>query len=86
MSATKIPLINKQLEQSRDAILKGSSTGADEATLDALFQAMIDGTNTTRLFREWFPLAHAQDVTAAALEEGASDSGTVANRYHTLCR
>ena len=86
MSATRIPIINRQLEQIRDAILKGHAHGADAATLDTLFGAMVDGTNTTKLFREWWPLARAQDIEAAALQEGASDAGTVANRYHTLTR
>ena len=86
MSATRTPIINRQLEQIRDAILKGHAHGADAATLDTLFGAMVDGTNTTKLFREWWPLARAQDIEAANLGAGDSDAGTVANRYHTLCR
>ena len=84
--ATRIPIINRQLEEIRDAILKGHVNGADAATLDTLFGAMIDGANTTKLFREWWPLARAQDVEAANLGVGDPDAGTVANRYHTLCR
>ena len=78
MSTHRVPLINKQLEEIRDAILMGHSVGADAVTLDALFGAMVDGTNTTKLFREWWPLARAQD--------SASESTTVQNRYHTLER
>ena len=84
--SSRIPIINKQLEEIRDAILKAHTNGADAATLDALFGAMIDGTNTTKLFREWWPLARAQDIAEAALGSGDSDAGTVANRYHTLVR
>jgi len=75
-----------QLDQIRDAILKAHSSGADAATLDGLFGAMIDGENTTKLFRDWWELARAQDIAEAALEPGASDAGTAANRYHTLER
>jgi len=78
MSAERIPIINKQLEEIRDAILMGHASGADAVTLDALFTAMVDGTNTTKLFREWWPLARAQD--------SLSEDTAVANRYHTLCR
>ena len=75
-----------QLDQIRDAILKAHSGGADAATLDAMFGAMINGENTTKIFRDWWELARAQDVAEAALEPGASDAGTAANRYHTLIR
>ena len=75
-----------QLDQIRDAILKAHSGGADAATLDGLFGAMINGENTTKIFRDWWELARAQDITEAALEPGASDAGTAANRYHTLTR
>ena len=67
-----------QLDEIRDAILAGSTPGASAVTLDALFQAMINGENTTKVFRDWWPLARAQD--------GASEDTTVANRYHTLER
>ena len=75
-----------QLDEIRDAIMKAHSGGADAATLDGLFGAMIDGENTTKLFRDWWELARAQDIAEAALEPGASDAGTAANRYHTLDR
>ena len=75
-----------QLDQIRDAILKAHSGGADAATLDGLFGAMINGENTTKIFRDWWELARAQDIAEAALEPGASDAGTAANRYHTLTR
>ena len=67
-----------QLDEIRDAILAGHTPGASAETLDALFRAMINGENTTKVFRDWWPLARAQD--------GASDDTTVANRYHTLER
>ena len=67
-----------QLDEIRDAILAGHTPGASAETLDALFRAMINGENTTKVFRDWWPLARAQD--------GASDDTTVANRDHTLER
>ena len=67
-----------QLDEIRDAILAGHTPGASAETLDALFRAMINGENTTKVFRDWWPLARAQD--------SASDDTTVANRYHTLER
>ena len=67
-----------QLDEIRDAILTGHASGADAATLDALFRAMINGENTTKIFRDWWPLARAQD--------SASEDTTVQNRYHTLDR
>ena len=67
-----------QLDEIRDAILAGHTPGASAETLDALFRAMVNGENTTKVFRDWWPLARAQD--------GASDDTAVANRYHTLER
>ena len=67
-----------QLDEIRDAILAGHTPGASAETLDALFRAMINGENTTKVFLDWWPLARAQD--------GASDDTAVANRYHTLER
>ena len=67
-----------QLDAIRDAILSAHTPGATAVTMDALFQAMIDGTNTTKIFRDWWPLARAQD--------SASEDTTVQNRYHTLER
>ena len=67
-----------QLDEIRDAILASHTPGASAETLDALFRAMINGENTTKVFRDWWPLARAQD--------GASEDTSVANRYHTLER
>ena len=75
-----------QLDEIRNAILKAHSDGADAKTLDGIVAAMITGENTTRIFRDWWALARAQDVEGAGLEPGASDAGTAANRYHTLER
>ena len=67
-----------QLDGIRDAILKAHSGGADAVTLDAMFGAMINGENTTKIFRDWWELARAQDEL--------SEDTAKANRYHTLER
>ena len=52
--------------------------GASRTSLDTIIGAMIDGTNTTRLFKLWWPLAREQDeAQTTAVEQ---------NRYATLCR
>ena len=78
MSATRVPLINKQLEEIRDAIIHAGSVVANAAELDMMFQVLIDGDNTSKVFRQWWALAREQDT--------ASSDTTVQNRYHTLCR
>ena len=67
-----------QLDGIREAILKAHSGGADAVTLDAMFGAMINGENTTKIFRDWWELARAQDEL--------SEDTAKANRYHTLER
>ena len=52
--------------------------GASRTSLDALVGAMIDGTNTTKLFKVWWPLAREQDEAQKTTAEQ--------NRYATLCR
>jgi hypothetical protein len=79
-------IIEEQLEGIRKAIIMAHAPGAAAETLDAMFGALIDGTNTSKVFRDWWPMARAQDIEEAGLAEGASDAGTVANRYHTLER
>ena len=78
MSAERIPLINKQLEEIRDAIVHLGSVVANAEELDMMFQVLIDGTNTTKVFKQWWALAREQDT--------ASSDTTVQNRYHTLER
>ena len=78
MSTNRVPLINKQLEEIRDAIISAGAAGASAEALDEMFSAMIDGTNTTKVFRHWWPLARLQD--------SASQDTAVQNRYHTLDR
>ena len=78
MSATRVPLINKQLEEIRDAIIHAGSVVANAAELDMMFQVLIDGDNTSKVFRQWWALAREQDT--------ASSDTAVQNRYHTLCR
>jgi hypothetical protein len=89
MSAPKVPfypMTHEDAVRMTNAIIAMATPGASEDALDEMFSAMIDGENTTSLFRHWWPLARKQDIDAAALQEGASDAGTVANRYHTLTR
>lgn len=89
MSAPMVPfypMTHDDAVRIANAIIAGATPGASEDALDEMFSAMIDGENTTSIFRHWWPLARKQDIDAAALQEGASDAGTVANRYHTLCR
>jgi hypothetical protein len=52
--------------------IASSSGSANITVLDKTFQAMIDGENTTELFKGWWDMAREQDG-----EE---------NRYHTLER
>ena len=78
MSVTRVPLINKQLEEIRDAILHTGAVIANAAELDEMFQVMIDGTNTTKTFRHWWAIAREQDSKSADTTEQ--------NRYHTLDR
>ena len=80
------PMTHDDAVRIANAIIAGATPGASEDALDEMFSAMIDGENTTSIFRHWWPLARKQDIDAAALQEGASDAGTVANRYHTLDR
>ena len=51
-------------EQMEDLISAVNSLASGQGTeaLDATFQAMMDGTNTTRLFRQWWPLAAEDGV------------------------
>ena len=78
MSATRVPLINKQLEEIRDAIIHSGAVIAHASELDMMFQVLIDGTNTTKVFKQWWELAREQDQATA---ETATQ-----NRYHTLER
>lgn len=78
MSAKKIPLINKQLEEIRDAIIASNAAGASAEALDEMFAALIDGANTTKTFHHWWRLARVQD--------SASEDAATQNRYHTLER
>ena len=67
-----------QLDEIRDAIIAGNAASAGAAALDEMFGALIDGTNTTKVFHRWWHLARLQDA--------ASDDTAVANRYHTMDR
>ena len=59
----------EQFEELIQAV-DGLSFGSGDAALDATFQTIMDGTNTTKIFRQWWPLS-------------ASDGST---RYGRLCR
>ena len=65
MSATRVPLINKQLEEIRDAIIHAGSVVANAAELDMMFQVLIDGDNTSKVFRQWWALAREQDTASS---------------------
>ena len=72
------PMTHDDAVRIANAIIAGHAPGANEATLDAMFEALINGENTTTIFRDWWDLARAQD--------GASEDTTIQNRYHTLER
>ena len=67
-----------QLDEIRNAIIAGNAAGAGAEALDEMFGALIDGTNTTKVFHRWWHLARIQDA--------ASEDTAVQNRYHTLDR
>ena len=72
------PMTHDDAVRIANAIIAGHAPGANEATLDAMFEALINGENTTTIFRDWWDLARAQD--------SASEDTTIQNRYHTLER
>ena len=80
MSSSKRIIIEEYLKEGFDkvaAAILANGAGSGTATgLDTTFSALIDGTNTTSLFRRWWRLAIAQ-IEAA--------EGTV-NRYELLSR
>lgn len=70
--------VNEQLEGIKNAIAARGSVGANAASLDAIYASMLDGSNTTKVFWQWWALARAQDIE----NEASADQ----NRYHTLSR
>ena len=52
------------------SVIDTLAAGQSDEALDSTFQSMIDGTNTTKLFKQWWPLSDNQ-----------SDS-----KYERLCR
>ena len=54
--------IEKDLRQ----IAVSISTGASPTALDNAYTAMLDGTNTSRIFRLWWPLSAGEGVTKYA--------------------
>ena len=52
------------------SVVDSLASGQSDVQLDATFQSMVDGTNTTKLFNQWWPLS-----------DNNSDS-----RYVRLCR
>ena len=66
----KTPVINAQLDRIAQALENLPDNAANAATLDATFGAMLDGTNTTAIFWQWWPLSAANGD----------------NKYKRLCR
>ena len=72
------PMTHDDAVQIRDAIIAGNAASAGAEALDEMFGALIDGTNTTKVFHRWWHLARIQDA--------ADNDTAVQNRYHTLDR
>ncbi|MBO6268220.1 MAG: hypothetical protein J6N19_03640 [Clostridium sp.] len=62
MSIEKLIPVAEQMDELIAAV-KGLSKGSTEEALDATFQSILDGTNTTKVFRQWWPLSETETNT-----------------------
>ena len=69
MSLESLKPTAEQMEMLIEAV-NGLANGQSEAALDSTFLSILDGTNTTKVFRQWWPLSETETN----------------NRYDRLCR
>ena len=56
MNPDRLKPSSEQMKELVD-VINGLSAGSSESALDATFQSILDGTNTTKVFRQWWPLS-----------------------------